>query len=105
MAAPDGVLDREKATGRIEFGRSPVVVLSKPCPFVDPTSISFPSSLPGCGALLTTMLITNAVKEEWGDFIYGLLAPGATLLAKWLPVFFVPSLVTLSLAKRVWVLV
>ena len=68
-------------------------------------SISFPSSLAGCGALLTTLLITNAVKEEWGDCIYGLLAPGAALLAKWLPVFFVPSLVTLPLAKRVWVLV
>jgi len=62
-------------------------------------SISFPSSLAGCGALLTTMLITNAVKEEWGDYIYGLLAPGAALLARWLPVFFVPSLVTLPLAE------
>jgi len=61
-------------------------------------SISFPSSLAGCTALFTFLLLVNAVNKEWGDSIHSLFNPGAILLAKWLPVFFVPSLVTLPLA-------
>jgi len=55
-------------------------------------AISFPSSLAGCGVLFATLLLSP------GDGLYKLLSPGAALLAKWLPVFFVPSLVTLPLA-------
>jgi putative effector of murein hydrolase/putative effector of murein hydrolase LrgA (UPF0299 family) len=62
-------------------------------------SISFPSSLAGCGALFATLLAAFTIKEEWGDGLYEVLKPGAGLLAKWLPVFFVPSLVTLPLAQ------
>lgn len=39
------------------------------------------------------------MKSEWGDSVYSILSPGAAVLAKWLPVFFVPSLVTLPLAQ------
>ena len=56
-------------------------------------SISFPSSLAGCGVLFATLLAAPK-----GPQLYNLLSPGAALLAKWLPVFFVPSLVTLPLA-------
>jgi len=62
--------------------------------------ISYPSSLAGCGALLTTLLAASAIKEEWGDYLYGMLAPGAGLLAKWLPVCLVPNLVVLPLAEN-----
>lgn len=62
-------------------------------------AIAFPSSLAGCGFLFATLLGINAIKTEWGDSIYNILAPGAAVLAKWLPVFFVPSLVTLPLAQ------
>jgi len=62
-------------------------------------SVSFPSPLAGCAALFSILLAIGVVKEEWGNYLYGLLAPGAALLAKWLPVFFVPSLVTLPLAQ------
>ena len=62
-------------------------------------SIAFPSSLAGCGALFASMLLLTSVNEELGEGVYGLLNPGATLLAKWLPVFFVPSLITLPLAS------
>ncbi|KAL7458337.1 hypothetical protein ACHAWC_010498 [Mediolabrus comicus] len=58
-------------------------------------SIPFPSSLAGCGSLFATMI---AIKKEWGEAIYNNLNPGATLFAKWLPVFFVPALITLPLA-------
>ena len=56
-------------------------------------NISFPSSLAGCGALFATFLFAPI-----GSNFYYLLSPGASLLAKWLPVFFVPSLITLPLA-------
>eukprot|EP00577_Skeletonema_sp_RCC1716_P015900 CAMPEP_0113401424 /NCGR_PEP_ID=MMETSP0013_2-20120614/16686_1 /TAXON_ID=2843 ORGANISM="Skeletonema costatum, Strain 1716" /NCGR_SAMPLE_ID=MMETSP0013_2 /ASSEMBLY_ACC=CAM_ASM_000158 /LENGTH=523 /DNA_ID=CAMNT_0000286633 /DNA_START=126 /DNA_END=1697 /DNA_ORIENTATION=+ /assembly_acc=CAM_ASM_000158 len=61
-------------------------------------SIPFPSSLAGCGSLFATMIAVTSMKEEWGEAIYNTLNPGAGLLAKWLPVFFVPSLITLPLA-------
>jgi putative effector of murein hydrolase LrgA (UPF0299 family) len=59
--------------------------------------INFPSSLAGCGALFTIMVTIPAV----GRRVHHILQPGAALLAKWLPVFFVPSLVTLPLAGNV----
>jgi putative effector of murein hydrolase LrgA (UPF0299 family) len=61
-------------------------------------SIQFPSSLAGCTALFAFLILLHSMKKEWGDFVFSLLNPGATLFAKWLPVFFVPSLVTLPLA-------
>lgn len=62
-------------------------------------SIAFPSALAGCGSLFTAMVAIYTVKPALGDSIYTLLAPGSAVLAKWLPVFFVPSLVTLPLAQ------
>ena len=62
-------------------------------------AIPFPSSLAGCGALFSTMIFLSILDEKWGDDVYQLLNPGANLLAKWLPVFFVPSLITLPLAS------
>ena len=59
-------------------------------------SISFPSSLAGCGILFTTLLFLDVIKPD--SKLYNALSPGADVLAKWLPVFFVPSLVTLPLA-------
>ena len=53
----------------------------------------------GCGALFTTMICLFVANEQLGETIFQLLNPGATLLAKWLPVFFVPSLITLPLAS------
>lgn len=55
-------------------------------------SIDFPSSLAGCGFLLASLLTL-----PFGEKLYESLSPGSTLLAKWLPVFFVPSLITLPL--------
>ena len=62
-------------------------------------SIAFPSSLAGCGFLFAALLALHTTRAEWGDAVHGVLAPGAAVLAKWLPVFFVPSLVTLPLAQ------
>jgi hypothetical protein len=57
-------------------------------------AIDFPSSLAGCGALLATLLIAP---PKLASRLYDTLAPGSKLLAKWLSVFFVPSLITLPL--------
>jgi putative effector of murein hydrolase LrgA (UPF0299 family) len=57
-------------------------------------AISFPSSLFGCAMLFATFLLAPN-----GTQLHSALSPGAALLAKWLPVFFVPSLITLPLAQ------
>eukprot|EP00751_Fragilariopsis_kerguelensis_P046081 CAMPEP_0170983628 /NCGR_PEP_ID=MMETSP0736-20130129/4361_1 /TAXON_ID=186038 /ORGANISM="Fragilariopsis kerguelensis, Strain L26-C5" /LENGTH=626 /DNA_ID=CAMNT_0011407131 /DNA_START=77 /DNA_END=1958 /DNA_ORIENTATION=+ len=64
----------------------------------------FPSSLGGCGVVLAILLLipsmsgkdTNDGKNKLVG-LHSVLSPGAALLAKWLPLFFVPSLVTLPL--------
>lgn len=57
--------------------------------------ISFPSQLGGCCILFVLLLLANIVKPGLGDAVFTALTPGAQLLAKWLPVFFVPGLAML----------
>lgn len=63
-------------------------------------NISFPPALAGCASLFTLMTTLYVIPftRKLADGIYGLFEPGSTVLAKWLPVFFVPSLITLPLA-------
>ena len=63
--------------------------------------IDFPSMLGGCGVLLTSLLLADVVQPGLGEKIFQTLNPGAALLAKWLPVFFVPGLAMLPLAPSV----
>lgn len=63
------------------------------------SNIAFPSSLAACGALFATMIMVHVILPGVGESIYGLLDPGANALTKFLPVFFVPSLVLLPLAE------
>ncbi len=60
--------------------------------------INFPSQLGGCCILFVAMLLAEVVKPGLGDSVFTTLSPGAGLLAKWLPVFFVPGLAMLPLA-------
>lgn len=62
---------------------------------------SFPSQLGGCMALLVFMFLAEAISPGLGDSIFTSLSPGSALLAKWLPVFFVPGLAMLPLAPSV----
>ena len=57
--------------------------------------IAFPSQLGGCCILFAFMIIAEIIKPGVGDGIFAFLSPGAGLLAKWLPVFFVPGLAML----------
>lgn len=59
--------------------------------------IAFPSSLGACSFLFALLL---SLPSQTANGIFAQLQPGAVLLAKWLPVFFVPSLVTLPLADN-----
>ncbi len=60
--------------------------------------INFPSQLGGCCILFVAMLLAEAIRPGLGDSVFNTLTPGANILAKWLPVFFVPGLVMLPLA-------
>jgi len=60
--------------------------------------INFPSQLGGCCILFVAMVLSEIIKPGLGDSIFATLTPGANVLAKWLPVFFVPGLAMLPLA-------
>lgn len=60
--------------------------------------IEFPAMLGGCVILFTFLLLADSVKSGLGNDIYEWLTPGGNLVAKWLPVFFVPGLAMLPRA-------
>ena len=63
--------------------------------------IAFPAQLGGCVILLTSLLLSEAIVPGMGDGLFKALVPGAALLTKWLPVFFVPGLAMLPLAPSI----
>lgn len=63
--------------------------------------IAIPPQLGGCIILFATMLLSETILPGMGDRIFKALAPGAALLTKWLPVFFVPGLAMLPLAPSI----
>ena len=70
-------------------------------------NIVFPAML-GCTILVfATLVLANLLPSNndddtnLGDVAYRLLLPGSTLLAKWLPVMFVPGLAMLPLAPSI----
>ena len=60
--------------------------------------ITFPSSLGGCIILFVFFLVADLAKDGLGNDVFTFLSPGSALLAKWLPVFFVPGLAMLPRA-------
>jgi len=69
--------------------------------FFKASDIKFPAQLAGCLFLFALLLITDSVMPDLANSIFAALTPGAGLLAKWLPVFFVPALAMLPLAPPV----
>ena len=63
--------------------------------------IAIPPQLGGCIILFATLLLSETILPGMGDAIFKALAPGAALLTKWLPVFFVPGLAMLPLAPSI----
>lgn len=64
-------------------------------------NISFPSQLGGCCIFFLTLLFLENIIPGLGDYIFTLTSPGAKLLMKWLPVFFVPGLAMLPFAPSI----
>jgi len=64
-------------------------------------NIKFPSQLGACLVLFAFLLLAELVNPKLANSVFGALSPGAALLAKWLPVFFVPGLAMLPLAPSV----
>lgn len=54
--------------------------------------------LGGCMGLFAFLILAQLINPGLGDNIFNSLNPGAKLLTKWLPVFFVPGLAMLPLA-------
>ena len=59
--------------------------------------ISFPSQLGGCCIFFAMMVVAEFIIPGSGESIFRALSPGAGLLAKGLPVFFVHGLAMLLL--------
>jgi len=64
-------------------------------------NIGFPSQLGACLVLFASLLLMEVVNPKLANTIFTALSPGAALLAKWLPVFFVPGLAMLPLAPSI----
>lgn len=63
--------------------------------------LNFPAQLASCIFVFAFLLLTEAVSPELANGIFSALTPGAGILAKWLPVFFVPALVMLPLSPSI----
>jgi hypothetical protein len=61
-------------------------------------NISFPGQLGACVALFGILCAMDLVAPSASMAIFEFLTPAAGLLAKWLPIFFVPGLVLLPLS-------
>jgi putative effector of murein hydrolase/putative effector of murein hydrolase LrgA (UPF0299 family) len=61
--------------------------------------VVFPSSLAGMLLLFVALVAFKSVLPKVADGAVRMLEPGAQLLTKWLPIFFVPSLIVLPLAS------
>ncbi|GKY97026.1 hypothetical protein MPSEU_000661400 [Mayamaea pseudoterrestris] len=64
-------------------------------------NIDFPDQLAACVVLFVSLLLIETVSPALANNIFNALSPGSALLAKWLPVFFVPGLVLLPLSKSI----
>jgi hypothetical protein len=69
--------------------------------FLKANGSKLPAQLGGCIALFVFLLLADVVRPGLGQSIFVSLSPGSALLAKWLPVFFVPGLAMLPLAPSV----
>lgn len=63
--------------------------------------IKFPAMLGACVSLFALLLATEAVNPSLAQSLFDGLTPGAGLLAKWLPMFFVPALTLLPLSPPI----
>jgi hypothetical protein len=61
-------------------------------------NLKYPAGLGACILLFTSLCLTDLVAPSLAKTVYEALSPGAAILAKWFPVFFVPGLALLPLS-------
>lgn len=65
-------------------------------------NIAYPAQLGACIVLFVVLCITDAmISPTLASNIFAFLTPGAALLAKWFPIFFIPGLVLLPLSPPI----
>ena len=65
------------------------------------TDVNFPAMLGACMSLFAILLGLEAVNPSLAESVFQGLTPGANLLAKWLPMMFVPALTMLPLSPPI----
>ena len=63
--------------------------------------IKFPGQLGACILLFASLCLLDLASPSTAATVFDALSPGASLLAKWLPVFFVPGLALLPISKSI----
>jgi hypothetical protein len=61
-------------------------------------NLKYPAGLGACILLFTLLCLTDLVAPSLAKTVFEALSPGAAILAKWFPVFFVPGLALLPLS-------
>jgi hypothetical protein len=64
-------------------------------------NVQYPAQLGACIALFAFMCLTDVVAPSVASQLFASLSPGASLLAKWFPIFFIPGLVLLPLSPPI----
>lgn len=67
--------------------------------------ITFPSPLLGMFAIIGTLLLLSKTAPKAADTVEEIFAPAVDWIARWLPLFYVPLLVTIPLSIQVRVCV
>jgi hypothetical protein len=65
------------------------------------SNIKYPAQLGACIVLFLILCITDSIAPQLAMSMYIFLTPGAALLAKWFPIFFIPGLVLLPLSPPI----
>lgn len=63
--------------------------------------ITFPSPLIGMFAIIGTLLVLSKTAPDAADAVEDAFAPAVDWIARWLPLFYVPLLVTIPLSIQV----
>jgi uncharacterized membrane protein YeaQ/YmgE (transglycosylase-associated protein family) len=61
-------------------------------------NVQYPAQLGACILLFVTLCVLDLVAPAAASSVFAFLSPGAALLAKWFPIFFVPGLAMLPLS-------
>jgi putative effector of murein hydrolase/putative effector of murein hydrolase LrgA (UPF0299 family) len=97
VSAPTAVDEKEASVLKVGLSFLLLVVADHAL-LIGMKGVPFPSSLAGMIALWTSLLAVDKVSPRASAAVMRWIAPGAALLAGWLPLFFAPSLIKLPMS-------